>query len=37
VENWIADYPDQTASQKTADFMAGRDAVPSEWWSPSQD
>jgi hypothetical protein len=37
VENWIADYPDQTANQKTADFMAGRDAAPSEWWSPSQD
>jgi hypothetical protein len=37
VENWIADYPDQTANQKTADFMAGRDAAPSVWWSPSQD
>jgi hypothetical protein len=36
IENWIADYPDQTANQKTADFAAGRDATPDEWWSPSE-
>ena len=33
VENWIADYPDQTANQKTADVAAGRNAAPAEWWS----
>jgi hypothetical protein len=32
VENWIADRPGQTADQKTADFIAGRDAAPDEWW-----
>ena len=37
VENWMADYPDQTASQKTADFAAGRDATPAEWWRSSED
>jgi len=37
VENWIADYPDQSANQKTADFAAGRDAPPTEWWRSSQD
>jgi hypothetical protein len=36
VENWTADYPGQTASQKTADFEAGRDAGPAEWWSLSE-
>jgi hypothetical protein len=36
VENWTADYPGQTASQKTADFEAGRDAAPAEWWSLSE-
>jgi hypothetical protein len=36
VENWIADYPDQTADQKTADLAAGRDATPAEWWSSSE-
>ena len=36
VENWIADYPGQTADQKTADFAAGRDATPAEWWSSSE-
>jgi Family of unknown function (DUF5681) len=28
VENWMADYPGQTANQKTADVAAGRDAAP---------
>jgi len=37
VEDWIADYPDQTANQKTADFAAGRDATPAEWWRSSED
>jgi hypothetical protein len=37
VENWIADYPDQSADQKTADFAAGRDAPPTEWWRSSHD
>jgi len=36
VENWIADYPGQTAGQKTADFAAGRDATPAGWWSSSE-
>jgi Family of unknown function (DUF5681) len=36
VENWIPDHPDQTANQKTADFAAGRDATPPEWWSPTE-
>ena len=36
VENWIADYPGQTADQKTAEFAAGRDATPAEWWSSSE-
>ena len=37
VENWIADYPGQTANQKTDDFAAGRDATPAEWWQSSED
>jgi len=37
VENWIADYPGQTADQKTADIAAGRDAAPAEWWRSSED
>ena len=37
VEDWIADYPDQTANQKTADFAAGRNATPAEWWRSSED
>jgi len=37
VENWIADYPDQTANQKTSEFAAGRDATPVEWWASSED
>ena len=37
VENWMADYPGQTANQKTADFAAGRDAAPAEWWSSFED
>jgi hypothetical protein len=36
VENWIADRPDQTADQKTAEVAAGRDATPAEWWSSSE-
>jgi Family of unknown function (DUF5681) len=36
VENWIADYPGQTADQKTREFAAGRDATPAEWWSSSE-
>ena len=36
VENWMADYPGQTANQKTTDFEAGRDATPAEWWSLSE-
>jgi hypothetical protein len=35
VENWIADYPGQTANQKTADFAAGHEVAPPEWWSRS--
>jgi Family of unknown function (DUF5681) len=36
VDNWIADYPGQTADQKTAEFEAGREAPPAEWWSSSE-
>ena len=36
VENWIPDYPGQTADQKTAEVAAGRDATPAEWWSSSE-
>jgi hypothetical protein len=36
VENWIADYPGQTADQKTSEVAAGRDATPTEWWSASE-
>ena len=36
VENWIADYPGQTAGQKTVDFTAERDATPAGWWSSSE-
>jgi hypothetical protein len=36
VENWVADYPGQTADQKTAEVAAGRDATPAEWWSSSE-
>ena len=36
VENWLADYPGQTADQKTAEVAAGRDATPAEWWSSSE-
>jgi Family of unknown function (DUF5681) len=36
VENWIADYPGQTADQKTSEVAAGRDATPAEWWSSSE-
>ena len=36
VENWIADYPGQTADQKTVEVVAGRDATPAEWWSSSE-
>ena len=37
VENWIPDHPGQTADQKTADFTAGRDAAPEEWWRSPED
>jgi hypothetical protein len=33
VENWLADYPGQTANQKTADFAAAGDAASVGWWS----
>jgi hypothetical protein len=36
VDNWVADYPGQTANQKTADFAAGRDAPSAEWWPSSE-
>lgn len=37
VSDWLADYPGQTAEQKTRDFAAGRDAEPAQWWRPSRD
>jgi hypothetical protein len=36
VENWLADHPGQTATQKSADFRAARDAAPPEWWLSSE-
>ena len=37
VENWMPDYPGQTAKQKTDDVDAGQDATPTEWWRASKD
>jgi hypothetical protein len=31
VDDWLADYPAQTAEQKTGDVAKGRDAKPAEW------
>ena len=37
VENWMADYPGQSADQKTTAFQAGREATLAEWWRSSED
>jgi hypothetical protein len=37
VEDWMADFPGQTAERKTTDFAAQRDAKPAEWWGPAED
>lgn len=33
VEDWLPDYPGQTAEQKTRDFARKRSAAAIEWWS----
>jgi Family of unknown function (DUF5681) len=37
VDDWLADYPAQTAEQKTGDIAKGRDAKPAEWWRSYKD
>lgn len=37
VSDWLADYPGQTAKQKTSDYATGRDAKPAEWWRSAED
>ncbi|MGH6711225.1 MAG: DUF5681 domain-containing protein [Bradyrhizobium sp.] len=33
VEDWLPDYPGQTAEQKTRDYAQKRNVAPTEWWS----
>jgi hypothetical protein len=33
VEDWLPDYPGQTAEDKTRAFARNRNAPPTEWWS----
>jgi hypothetical protein len=37
VKNWLPDYSDQTASQKAADVVAGRNGAPVESPPASED
>ncbi len=32
IEDWLPDYPGQTADQKTREFAEKGDAKPQEWW-----
>jgi len=32
IENWLPDYPGQTANQKTQEFGSTGEADPLEWW-----
>lgn len=32
IDDWLPDYPGQTADQKTREFTATGDAQPREWW-----
>jgi hypothetical protein len=32
IDDWLPDYPGQTADQKTQEFTATGDAKPQEWW-----
>jgi hypothetical protein len=33
IDDWLPDYPGQTADEKTLEFAARGDAKPQEWWS----
>jgi hypothetical protein len=33
VEDWLPDYPEQTAEEKTCDFAQKRSAAAIEWWA----
>lgn len=33
IEDWLPDYPGQTAEDKTRDFARKQNASPTEWWS----
>lgn len=33
VEDWLPDYPGQTAEEKTRAFAGKQNAPPTEWWS----
>lgn len=37
IDDWLPDYPGQTADQKTQDFTATGDAKPQEWWKTDDD
>ena len=32
IDDWLPDYPGQTADQKTQEFAVTGDAKPQEWW-----
>ena len=32
IDEWLPDYPGQTAEQKTLEFAATGDAKPQQWW-----
>lgn len=37
IEDWLPDYPGQTAEQKTLELARKKNAAPVEWWSkPSE-
>jgi uncharacterized protein DUF5681 len=36
VEDWLPDYPCQTAEEKTRDFRRKRNSSAEEWWRPSK-
>lgn len=35
IEDWLPDYPGQTAEEKTRDYARKQNAAPTEWWSQS--
>jgi hypothetical protein len=32
IDDWLPDYPGQTAEQKTREFASAEDAKPQAWW-----